>query len=111
MTNKTTATEAGVEEDIDFNEVEGNHLLRPFEKVKGSDQLRLLASLRKLGVEDDGSVDDLDMELLADFIDFVAEKFAVSQLEFDKFTAGKGGFERALNLAIAYAGELGNGEA
>jgi hypothetical protein len=93
-----------------LEEIDGHELLKPFSKVKGSDQLRLMSQLRGLGVLDSGesSTEDLDIDKLADLIDYVAEHFAVDTKTFEEFTTGKGGYDRALNLAIAYAGELGN---
>ncbi len=99
-----------------FEDVEGHELLKPFSKVKGSDQLRLMSQLRGLGVldkkeADQASPEELDIDKLADLIDYVSEKFALSSEKFDAFTSGQGGYERALNLAMAYASELGNDEA
>lgn len=114
---KTPKAEVLAEAQLAFSEIEGSELLIPFSRVKGSDQLRLLGRLRSLGLiteDEDGTdgdgvaFDDLDMEVVADFIDYVAERFAVSRDDFEHFTMGRGGFERALNLAVAYAGELGN---
>lgn len=118
---KTPQDRAPAQADVDaekqvaFSEVEGHELLTPFSKVKGSDQARLMARLSRLGVtssdaEDEGAeVDlaDLDLDELADFIDYVSEKFALDSVAFDAFTSGQGGMERAMTLAMAYVGELG----
>lgn len=122
--HKTTDVEQAAQKQVRFDEVEGHELLKPFSKVKGSDQLRLMGQLKGLGLlnDDDKSegnpddasgleIDDLNIDKLADLIDYVSEKFALNPDEFDEFTSGKGGYERAINLAIAYAGELGNAEA
>ena len=112
--HKRPAAELAAEKKLRFSEVEGHELLLPFSEVKGSDQVRLVARLTALGLVGDGeedeevSVDDLDMEKLADLIDYVSEKFALDSEAFDNFTKGAGGFERAMNLAVSYAGELGN---
>ena len=101
--------------EVPFSEIEGHGLLIPFSKVKGSDQLRLLNRLKKLGVmgeetdADSIDIDDLDFDEVANLIDYVSEKFAVDSQKFDDFTLGQGGFERAMNLAVSYAGELGKG--
>lgn len=115
--HKKSKKEIAEEAQLRFDEIDGHELLVPFSKVKGSDQLRLLGRLKTLGVVDeneDGSdvdFDSLDLEMLADLIDYVAEKFAVDKGEFEAFTSGARGFEKAMNLAIAYAGELGNADA
>lgn len=92
-----------------FEDVDGHELLKPFKTVKGSDQLRLLGKLKSLGVTEGDGTNALDLELdaLADFIDWVAERFALDVAKFEAFTSGQDGYERALNLAIAYAGALG----
>ena len=114
--HKTSTTDITEAKQARFDEIEGHDLLRPFSQVKGSDQVRLLGRLSRLGLvsddqeKDAGAVglDGLDLEEIADLIDYVAERFAVDQSEFEKFTSGKGGYERAMTLAVAYAGELGN---
>lgn len=95
-----------------FEEVEGHELLVPFSKVKGSDQARLTQQLRHVIGDDledsDVSMSDMDFNDVADLIDYVSERFAVDSAKFDEFTCGKGGMERALNLTLAYVGEMGN---
>lgn len=114
--SKAESTEAAQQ---DFSEVEGSELLVPFSKVKGSDQARLVNRLKGLGLfsedetgggddeESSVSIDSLDLEAVADLIDYVSEKFAVNSAKFDDFTRGPGGMERAVNLAVGFAGELG----
>lgn len=93
---------------LEFNEMEGADLLIPFSKVKGSDQARLLGRVQALGIDGEaGDEVDLDLEVVADFIDYVTETFAIDKEKFEEFTAGYGGFERALNLTVSYASELG----
>ncbi len=98
-----------------FEDIEGHELLKPFTQVKGSDQLRLMSQLQKLGIPDAEStevdVNSLDLDKVADLVDWVAERFAVDVAAFEDFTTGKGGFERALTLATSYAGALGESEA
>ena len=101
-----------------FDEVEGHELLRPLSKVKGSDQTRLMARLQRLGLLDEagedagqGGIDDLDLDEVADLIDYISERFALDSAEFDEFTCGEGGFVRALTLVMAYVGEMGKGAA
>ena len=101
-----------------FDEVEGHELLRPLSKVKGSDQTRLMARLKRLGLLDEGDgeattigFDDLDLDQVADLIDYISERFALDSDEFDEFTCGEGGFTRALSLVMAYVGEMGKGAA
>ncbi|WP_172121392.1 hypothetical protein [Actinomyces faecalis] len=60
-----------------------------------------------MGVLEDSEDVDLDLNQAADFIDWVAERFAPDVEAFEEFTMGPGGLERALNLVVAYAGELG----
>ena len=101
-----------------FDEVEGHELLRPLSKVKGSDQTRLMARLQRMGLLDEAKgdgdevgFDDLDLDEVADLIDYSSERFALASAEFDEFTCGEGGFVRALTLVMAYVGEMGKGAA
>ena len=112
--HKPTKAEAAEAKQQDFSEIEGSELLVPFAKVKGSDQARLVNQLKKLGLfsddedaDDSVSVDSLDLEAVADLIDYVSERFAVDPAKFDDFTRGPGGMERAVSLAVGFAGELG----
>lgn len=111
--HKNSKTQQAADAQERFEEIEGHELLKPISQIKGSDQTRLLAQLQSLGLigEGDADVDDLDLEAVADLIDYVAEKFAVNTDEFEKFTMGIGGYQRAMELAIGYAGELGKDEA
>ena len=95
---------------LEFNELDGADLLIPFNKVKGSNQARLLARVQALGIDDTDDDAGLDLDVVADFIDYVTDTFAVDKEKFEDFTAGRGGFERALNLTVAYAAELGKDE-
>jgi hypothetical protein len=107
--HKTTKAAQDAEAQERFDELEGHELLKPISQVKGSDQTRLLARLQSLGLVGDGDaqVDEMDLEAVADLIDYVAERFAVDSDEFEKFTMGPGGYKRAMSLAVGYAGELG----
>ena len=112
------AAEVVAEAQERVDEVEGHELLRPLSKVKGSDQTRLMARLQRMGLldeaKDDGGeigFDDLDLDEVADLIDYISERFALDSAEFDEFTCGEGGFVRALTLVMAYVGEMGKGAA
>ena len=112
------AAEVVAEAQERFDEVEGHELLRPLSKVKGSDQTRLMARLQRLGLLDEagddagpGGIADLDLDEVADLIDYISERFALDSDEFDEFTCGEGGFVRALTLVMAYVGEMGKGAA
>ena len=112
------AAEVVAEAQERFDEVEGHELLRPLSKVKGSDQTRLMARLQRLGLLDEAGDDagqdgiaDLDLDEVADLIDYISERFALDSAEFDEFTCGEGGFVRALTLVMAYVGEMGKGAA
>ena len=112
------AAEVVAEAQERFDEVEGHELLRPLSKVKGSDQTRLMARLQRLGLLDEagddagqGGIADLDLDEVADLIDYISERFALDSAEFDDFTCGEGGFTRALSLVMAYVGEMGKGAA
>lgn len=112
------AAEVVAEAQERFDEVEGYELLRPLSKVKGSDQTRLMARLQRLGLLDEGEgepgkggIADLDLDEVADLIDYISERFALDSAEFDEFTCGEGGFVRALTLVMAYVGEMGKGAA
>lgn len=95
------------------------NLLRPLKTVKGSDQLRLLARLKEMGFfqeEKKGKSKnakpeelEIDLNVMADFIDYVAEKFALDVKQFEEFTMGPGGYERALETVVEYASVLGEG--
>lgn len=107
--HKTAKAAQDAEKQQRFDEIEGHELLKPISQVKGSDQTRLLGRLQSLGLVGDGesNVDDLELEAVADLIDYVSERFAVDSTKFDNFTKGAGGYQRAMSLAIGYAGELG----
>lgn len=112
------AAEVVAEAQERFDEVEGHELLRPLSKVKGSDQTRLMARLQRLGLLDEAEgepgrsgIADLDLDEVADLIDYISERFALDSAEFDEFTCGEGGFVRALSLVMAYVGEMGKGAA
>lgn len=112
------AAEVVAEAQERFDEVEGHELLRPLSKVKGSDQTRLMARLQRMGLLDEagddagqGGIADLDLDEVADLIDYISERFALDSAEFDEFTCGEGGFVRALSLVMAYVGEMGKGAA
>lgn len=99
-----------------FDTIEGHDLLLPFSQVDGAMQARLLGRMQRLGLDLDGGPEgddsgdkkeSLDLDGVADLIDFIAERLAKDEAKFRAFTSGHGGFERAINLAIAYAGELG----
>ena len=112
------AAEVVAEAQERFDEVEGHELLRPLSKVKGSDQTRLMARLQRLGLLDEagddagqGGIADLDLDEVADLIDYISERFALDSAEFDEFTCGEGGFVLALTLVMAYVGEMGKGAA
>ena len=112
------AAEVVAEAQERFDEVEGHELLRPLSQVKGSDQTRLMARLQRLGLLDEagddagqGGIADLDLDEVADLIDYISERFALDSAEFDEFTCGEGGFVRALTLVMAYVGEMGKGAA
>ena len=114
------AAEVVAEAQERFDEVEGHELLRPLSKVKGSDQTRLMARLQRLGLLDEGEpegessqggIANLDLDEVADLIDYISERFALDSAEFDEFTCGEGGFVRALTLVMAYVGEMGKGAA
>lgn len=100
--SKTPAT-------LTFNQIDGHELMRPFKTVKGTDQLRLLSKFKALGFEQGEEVnfETVDLDALADFVDYVGENFTIDPVKFDEFTMGEEGFVRALTLATAYAGELG----
>ena len=100
----------------DQQEIEGFDLLLPPRDVKGSDQLRIINKLKTLGIlNGDGEATQnldfmsMDLDVLADFIDYLEAKFAKDPAEFAKFTTGPKGMERALELAISYANALGEG--
>lgn len=107
------------QKELDFSEVEGHELMKPFSKVRGSDQARLTARLQgifkdkpidEISSEDDVDVSDLDFDAFADFLDYVGDNFSVDAEKFEEFTCGQGGMERAQVLVMAYVGELGKGK-
>lgn len=108
MSNTTETTTPDV---LNFADIEGSNLLRPFATVYAADQARLIGRLTTLGFnidgEDDTDLQELDMEAVADFIDYVTDKFAVDADKFREFTAGYGGLNKALSLTLSYAAELG----
>ena len=94
-----------------FYEQEGHELFRPLKTIKGSDQMRLLGRLKKMGLINSNSKrktnPDLDLEELADLVDYVGEKFTHDPKAFDEFTSGEDGYTRAISLAVGFAQLVG----
>lgn len=96
-----------------FYEQEGHELFRPLKTIKGSDQMRLLGRLKKMGlISDDAkrkteAKPDLDLEELADLVDYVGEKFTFDPKAFDEFTSGEDGYTRAISLTVGFAQLVG----
>src|SRR5690625_6608707 len=106
---KPSKEEVAEAQQQDFSEIEGSELLVPFSKVKGSDQARLVNRLKSLGLfsddtdsegGDDVAFQDLDLEAVADLIDYVSEKFAVDS---GKFEDRKSTRLNSSHVAISYA--------
>lgn len=106
--NPNNMTEQTVET-TPFEQTPGHELMRPAKVVKGSDQLRLITALQDLGLDLHGNNNDtadIDLRKAPDFIDYVSKNFAKDPNGFDEFTCGQGGFQRAIELAFAYASHL-----
>lgn len=99
-----------------FDDTPGAELLTPPSEITASAQARLIARMEPVianvhELEGDGdkarSIKDLDLDALADFIDYVVENFAADRKGLDEFTKGAGAFTKTANLVIAYGNELG----
>lgn len=79
-------------------------LMKDPSAVKGTDQMRLVAQVRKFGLldADDNDIMSLPMDEMADFIDFIAAKFSKDPEAFDKFTSTEDGIQRACDLATTF---------
>ena len=91
---------------LKFEDMDGHELLRPLSTVKGSDQARALNQLSKIRGSLQG-LEAVDLDKVADLIDYVAEHFALDVEEFEKFTSGEGGMSRAFLLTLTYLSLMG----
>ena len=91
------------ERELEFSEVEGHELLKPFSQIKSSDQARLMQRLRVV-TGDDPEDAVIDLDAFADFIDYLEENW-------QEFSIGAGALHRTMQLVMAYAGEMGKGVA
>lgn len=131
-TTKTAAAKAGARTPTDhkdsvetkqkrLEEYEGAQLLKPLSKVPVWDQLDLQGYLLEAlgdagGVTDSAEIDasNLDPKLLPKLgkvVQRVAENFTAEGKyeEFVQFVSGPGAMNRALDLVMAYVGEMGEG--
>ena len=103
---------------LKFEDMDGHELLRPLSTVKGSDQARAMNQLSKVrgslqGLEavdlenPEKALEAVDLDKVADLIDYVAEHFALDVEEFEKFTSGEGGMSRAFLLTLTYLSLMG----
>lgn len=95
----------------ELEDIEGAELLTPPARVKASRRIRLVSRLKNMAMasgEDGESIDlaRIDMDELADLLDYISENFALKPDEFDLWTA-RAGVSASLKLAVAYAGVLG----
>lgn len=98
------------ERELEFSEVEGHELLKPFSQIKSSDQARLMQRLRG-AIGDDAEDTDIDLDAFADFIDYLEENYVVDAAGWQEFSTGSGALHRTMELVMAYAGEMGKGVA
>lgn len=100
------------ERELEFSEVEGHELLKPFSQIKSSDQARLMQRLRgAIGDGDDAEDADIDLDAFADFIDYLEENYVADAAGWQEFSTGAGALHRTMQLVMAYAGEMGKGVA
>jgi hypothetical protein len=87
----------------------GWDLLKPYKQIKGSDQLRLMNRLQIVADKNSKAGDEvqMDLEAVADFTDYVGEKFAIDPDVFDKWSMGPGGYNRVMTLALTYGQAMG----
>ena len=98
------------ERELEFYEIEGHELLKPFSKIKSSDQARLMQRLRVV-TGDDPEDADIDLDVFADFIDYLEENDVVDAAGWQEFSIGPGALQRTMELVMAYVGEMGKGAA
>lgn len=98
-----------VVEDKPFSEVEGADLLIPPETLTASQTMRLMGRVQAAYADapGGGGVFDMNTDTIADLIDFIGERYAVNQADYDDFGRGGKGLGRMLTLITAYAAELG----
>ena len=94
-----------------FSEIEGHEHIKPFSRIKGSDQMRIIGRLKNLGITSgkDNEDSDLDLDGFADFVDWIAENYTVDQKKFEEWSAGDAGMIRTMKLAMGLLSELGKG--
>lgn len=110
---KPAAAEIAEAQKKRFEEIDGHEHIKPFGKIKGSDQLRIIGRIKSLGLggkdEDDVDEKDIDLDGFADFIDWIGERFTVDQDAFEAWSSGEGGIGRTMKLAMGLLSELGKG--
>ena len=91
---------------------EGWDLLKPFEKIPAWDQMDLIAAVAPMNNVVSGKWKETDPQALRAMAD-VARALIPCVLDEDAyvaFSSGHGGIARAVNLAMAFAAQLGESE-
>jgi hypothetical protein len=97
---------------------DGWDLLRPFSEVPVWDQTELLEIVKPMMADAraEGSAEDqamsFDTRIVGQVARMLGERFVVTgrESEYLTFVSGDGALERAVNLGIAYAAQLGESE-
>ena len=103
------------EKQLEFEELEGHELLKPITSMRPSEMARVQGKLisvisSDIGVDDLENVDvsSLDFDALADFIEFLEDRYVLDGDAWDTF-GHEHGMEAVQSLAMGYGSAMGKG--
>lgn len=102
---------ATVDEPLSPEEVPGWELMKPMSEIPVWEQTPLIAILQKAveGAEVDGEVQTFDINVIGELAKALIP-YAIDEAAFIKFVSGAGAMERAMQLAMAWVGQMGEFE-
>lgn len=103
------------EKQLEFEELEGHELLKPITSMRPSEMARVQGKLisvisSDIGVDDLENVDvsSLNFDALADFIEFLEDRYVLDGDAWDTF-GHEHGMEAVQSLAMGYGSAMGKG--
>lgn len=108
MANETDKAGHEVQDRIQntpLRQMPGAHLLKPLSEIKGSNRVRLMATMSD--IETDSSNTSAGVNALADFMDALGAYAAKDQAEYEQWTIDH--LDEAIELCLKMAEELGKG--
>jgi len=99
---------APVEEPLSPEEVPGWDLMKPMSEIPVWDQTPLIAVLQSAfdDTEEEGETRSFDINLIGELAKAMSVH-AIDEAAYLKFVSGAGAMERAMNLAMAWVGQMG----